>query len=70
MLVSFLISTNNIETQTHYCKNIECVHTLQTQAQHDTYVSRLRVWKDDDYSPLDSSNTTFLWPPFIDEQYQ
>jgi hypothetical protein len=52
-----------------HCPTAICAEQIMEHANESRRLSRLRVWDEDEYTPL-SLGGAVLWPPFVDRWYQ
>ena len=50
------------------CGDVVCVADLMNRAKEQPSISRARVWRTPNYSPLPTADQ-YVWPPLRDEQF-
>lgn len=71
LVLTFMVSgmEPSVHHETMRCPDLACVHNVEAHASESRQLSRLRVWSAPEFAMIGLSKQ-FVWPPFIDEQYQ
>lgn len=69
VLATFFIGSGQVRELTIKCRSWDCVEAIRAHEHESRALTRLRVWKVDEFGLLNVSSMP-VWPPIIDDQIQ